>query len=319
MQRKYIAQYRDFIDMVEPIPIRSLRPFRYSLRDYVGDIEELMESVRSLGLLQPIVVRPASGSFEVIAGHRRLEACRRLRWKQVPSIVKDFTDKEAYEACVSENVQRRTLDTIEEAKAFKAYVEDHKWGSISELARRIGKSEPYVSHRILLLKLPKDVLEKINSHSITPSIGRELVWIESPELQNYLANAIEENGLSVREAHKLAELAKSGMDKNNALKLARGEHLENGAADNEDKDNRPDFMGLSPGERAALASNPENTKLKSLARTVLILRMTLIRLDQIIEGSKSDDIRDFLVERRFAIHSIIDECVRARKELLIGS
>src|SRR5579862_9921692 len=104
MQRKYVTQYRDSIDLVEPIALRNLKPFRFTVREQVGRIEELMDSIRRVGLLQPIIVRPVPGFFEVVAGHRRLEACRRLRWKQIPAIVKDLSDRAAYEVCICENV-----------------------------------------------------------------------------------------------------------------------------------------------------------------------------------------------------------------------
>jgi ParB family chromosome partitioning protein len=306
MQRKYVTKYRDSIDLVEPIAIGSLRPFRFTVREQVAGIEDLMGSIRNVGLLQPIIVRPVPGFFEVVAGHRRLEACRRLRWKQIPAIVKELSDRAAYEICISENVQRNTLNPIEEAKAFKAYVEEQKWGSISELARGIGKSEPYVSHRILLLKLPEQVLGKISTGAISPSIGRELIWLERSDLQEQMAKIVENNELSVRETHKLARLAKSGLKTEDLIYFQKESVAE--------EKSEPDFAPRISKKRGAKQGVRES-KTRSLDRTVLILRMTLIRLDEIIERCEYNDIKDFVMERRFAIHSMIDECVKTRKEL----
>jgi len=313
MQRKYFAQYRAIIDLVEPIPLRILRPFRFTVREYFGHIEELMDSIRRVGLLQPIIVRPSNESFEVVAGHRRLEACRRLRWKQIPAIVKDLGDKEAFEICVSENVQRSTLNPIEEAKAFKSYVEEHRWGSISQLAIEIGKSEPYVSHRILLLRLPEEILAKIGEGSLSPSIGRELVWLNGEQLQQQMVRVIEENGFSVRQSHRLAAYAKSGIEVSEAANWVRlGVTPPN-------EDNEPDFLvkrGSNENIGAGLTRrSDERSKLKTLEGVILILRMTLIRMDEQVEKSKSRDVRDFLVEQRFAVHSLIDSCVRRKKEI----
>ena len=92
--------------------------------------------------------------FEVVAGNRRLEACKRLHWLKVPCLVRELSDKEAYEIGLIENIERETLTPIEEAKAFQMYVKEKGWGGVKALAEKIGRSEEYVSHKIALLSLP---------------------------------------------------------------------------------------------------------------------------------------------------------------------
>ncbi|MFC1755456.1 ParB/RepB/Spo0J family partition protein, partial [Thermoproteota archaeon] len=130
---------------------------KQSLRSDLGNLDELMASIDKVGLLQPIVVRTVANEYEVIAGNRRFEACRRLSWIKIPCHIVEMDDKEAFEISLVENVQRNMLNPIEEARAFSRYVEENGWGSVNDLAHRIGKSQVYVSKRLRLLKLPENV------------------------------------------------------------------------------------------------------------------------------------------------------------------
>ena len=107
------------------------------------------------GLLEPIVVRPVENGSEVVAGNRRLEACRRLKMHRIPCHIVELDDREAFEVSLVENVQHETMNPVDEARAFKRYVDDYGYGGVSELARKIDKSQEYVSNRLRLLKLPK--------------------------------------------------------------------------------------------------------------------------------------------------------------------
>ena len=93
-------------------------------------------------------------------------------------MIKELSDKEAYEVSLVENVQRETLDPIEEAMAFENYVKKFGYGSTTRLSKQIGKSEEYVSHRILLLSLPNDVLKNVSSRQLSPTVAEELIWLK---------------------------------------------------------------------------------------------------------------------------------------------
>lgn len=123
-------------------------------------VNELAVSVREHRLLQPIVVRPLQHEYEVVTGNRRLAAMRLLRLRKISSHIIDQTDKEAYEVALVENVQHKTMNSIE-AVAFSQYVESYGWDGISDLARRIGRSQEFVTRRIQLLRLSERIREEI--------------------------------------------------------------------------------------------------------------------------------------------------------------
>ena len=161
--------------IVEQIEMKMVRPSQFSIRDKFNDhkeIESLIISIKEHGLLQPILIRPYQNSFEIVAGHRRFHACKSLRWRHMPCKIRELSDKQAFEIQITENIQRKSMSSLEEAEAFRKYVQDLGWGGVTELSRKIGKSEEYVSHRIQLLKLPQDIKEKImlNKLSYKPSI-----------------------------------------------------------------------------------------------------------------------------------------------------
>lgn len=169
----------EFIDtsIVEQIEMKMIRPSEFAVRDqFLNDgsqDETLMNSIKEHGLLQPILVRPLSHGFEIVAGHRRFQTCRSLRWRFVPCKIREMTDKQAFEIQLTENIQRKSMDPVEEAEAFRRYVVDFGWGGVSELAKKIGKSEEYVSHRIQLLRLPADIKEQIINSKINVSQARK--------------------------------------------------------------------------------------------------------------------------------------------------
>src|SRR5918995_480668 len=188
----------EFVDssVVEQIEMKMIRPSQFAIRDKFQrshpDCETLVNSIREHGLLQPILIRPLEHGFEIVAGHRRFQACRSLRWRFIPSKVRELSDKQAYEIQLTENIQRKSMDPIEEAEAFRRYVIDFGWGGVSELARKIGKSEEYVSHHMQLLKLPDEIKHKIMNNSLNVSQAIEITNMPSnrqAEIVNYVMNS----------------------------------------------------------------------------------------------------------------------------------
>ena len=270
-------------EVVEMIPVKSIVASGTPVREDLGDVDSLASSIRQSGLLEPILVRPRDTKFEIVAGHRRLMACRKNRFHEVPAIIKDLSDEEAYIVALEENLQRKTLDPIEEAASFKRYVGKFGYGSVSELARRIGKSEEYVSHRILLLSLPPPVLEQVRRRLLTSSDAWEIARVKEPGLQEAIANAAISNGSSVKKIREVANLAKAGSTVEEAFGWA-GSGL------------RPEKEDLDR-QRAA--------KLKSAALTTL--RVAMLRLDGLLDatGGAQDDTRQELVGLRIAIHDLV--------------
>jgi ParB family chromosome partitioning protein len=182
---------------VEQIDTKSIRNSSRPLRKEVGQLEELMASILRRGLLEPIIVRPDGKGFEVVAGNRRLEALRQLKIRAAPCHVVDLCDRGAYEVSLTENIQRQTLSPLEEAEALKRYVAEFGYGGVSELARRIGKSQSYVSRRIALLSLPDNLKTEVMRRRIAPSAAVELSSLDEASRVE-LSQVIAEMGFSRR-------------------------------------------------------------------------------------------------------------------------
>jgi ParB family transcriptional regulator, chromosome partitioning protein len=168
----------------ESIPLTNIKRSQNSVREYVelvepdSTIRELAASLSEQGLLHPIIVRPIQNGFEIVAGNRRYLAAKLLHWKYIPAKVRELSEKEAFEIQLTENIQRKTLDPIEEAKAFKKYTFEFGWGGESELARKISRSGQYVSSRIQLLRLPREIIEEISDNTLKVSQALEMLNLD---------------------------------------------------------------------------------------------------------------------------------------------
>jgi ParB family transcriptional regulator, chromosome partitioning protein len=194
----------ELVGSVEDIAISDMVPPANSLRSSMNGIEQLAESIKKIGLLQPIVVRTNSlGSFEVVAGSRRFNACKKLGRRKISCHLVELDDKSAFEVSIIENIQRQTLNPIEEGMAFRKYVNKFGWGGVSELAQKLSKSPGYVCRRMKLVELPKDVIELISKSEISVSIAEELHTVKDKYKQSRLAIMIRNKQLSSRDTRGL--------------------------------------------------------------------------------------------------------------------
>jgi ParB family chromosome partitioning protein len=189
--------------IIEDIQISKIQYSAHPLRANILGIEDLADSIRTNGLLQPIVVRPKDANFEIVAGNRRRKACQVLRWKKIPCHLVDLDDRQAFETSLIENLQRESLAPLEEAQAFKAYVTDFGWGGVTGLAKRIGKSPSYITKKIKLLNLPEDVVNSIAGGTLNLSVAEELHSVKDGESQSELASLVIRRHLSLRSAREL--------------------------------------------------------------------------------------------------------------------
>lgn len=189
--------------IIEDIQISKIKYSAHTLRNNILGIEDLADSIRTNGLLQPIIVRPKDAQFEIVAGNRRRRACQALRWKKITCHLVDLDDKQAFETSLIENLQRETLAPIEEAQAYKVYVTDFGWGGVTGLAKRIGKSPSYITKKIKLLNLPDDVINSIAGRSLNLSVAEELCSVKNVERQSELAGLVIRRHLSMRKAREL--------------------------------------------------------------------------------------------------------------------
>ncbi|MHB2037395.1 MAG: ParB/RepB/Spo0J family partition protein, partial [Nitrososphaerales archaeon] len=212
------VHYHETVDLTDSVDSKLIDPPKATLRDYQEGINELAASIREKGLIQPILIRPMGDRFEVVAGARRLEACRQLRWGRIPCIIRQLSDRNAYEISLTENIQRKTMNAIEEAKAFKVYIDENGWGSESQLARKIGKSQEYISQRLLLLSLPMSVQKKIIRHRINTSVGQEIAGVEDKKAQEILSEEAMRRHMTVGMVRETAKSLKQGDDIKSALR-----------------------------------------------------------------------------------------------------
>ena len=172
-------------------------------KDFDADqLEELTNSIREKGVMQPLLVRPTRdpNSYEIIAGERRWRAAQRAGLHDVPVIVREVDDKEALELAIIENVQRVDLNPLEEAQGYGQLIDQFSYTQ-QDLAQVIGKSRSHVANTLRLLRLPPDVRDMLARGELTAGHARTLITAEDPA---GLARRIVESGLSVREAEQLS-------------------------------------------------------------------------------------------------------------------
>lgn len=188
---------------VQMMKINEVEPNRDQPRKNFDEdaLLELSDSIKQFGVLQPLLVRKRKDYYEIIAGERRWRAAKIAGVKEVPVIVKEYTDQEILEIGLIENIQRENLNPIEEAIAFKRLLEEFNLKQ-DEVAERVSKSRTAVTNSMRLLKLSDKVQQMIIDDMISTGHARALLAIDDPELQYTLANKIFDEKLSVRETEK---------------------------------------------------------------------------------------------------------------------
>lgn len=190
------------INMVEPNREQPRKKFEEDA------LLELADSIKQFGILQPLLVRKRKDYYEIIAGERRWRAAKIAGLKEVPVIVKDYTEQEIIEIGLIENIQRENLNPIEEAMAFKRLLEEFNLKQ-DEVAERVSKSRTAVTNSMRLLKLDERVQQMIIDEMISTGHARALLAIDDNSLQYELANKVFDEKLSVRETEKLVKDLKS--------------------------------------------------------------------------------------------------------------
>ncbi|MBY0293544.1 MAG: ParB/RepB/Spo0J family partition protein [Alphaproteobacteria bacterium] len=188
------------------LPVELIVPGRHQPRVYFSQDEliALSTSIQEKGVLQPILVRvhpEEVGKFEIIAGERRWRASKKAGLEHIPAFIKDFSDSEALEAGLIENIQRQDLNPIEEAEGYRRLAEEFSHTQES-LARILGKSRSHIANTLRLLTLPSRIKDYLNEGKLSAGHGRALVGIEEAE---YLAEIIIEKNLNVRQTEELAK------------------------------------------------------------------------------------------------------------------
>ena len=184
------------IELIKPNPDQPSRVFQDD------DLQQLSDSIREKGVIQPLIVRPQSdGTYQIVAGERRWRAAQMAQRHDVPVIIRDFDDTETLEVAIIENIQRADLNPLEEAQGYAQLIE--KFGHTQEqLAQALGKSRSHIANFLRLLKLPEQVRDMLMTGDLSQGHARALITLDDPVP---LAKRIVAQGLSVREAERLVK------------------------------------------------------------------------------------------------------------------
>jgi ParB family transcriptional regulator, chromosome partitioning protein len=193
---------------IQSIEVALIQPHPEQPRRHFDDgaLAELADSIGKRGVIQPIIVRPHGGGFQIVAGERRWRAAQRAQLHRIPAIVRDFDEAETLEIALVENIQREDLNPIEEAEAYRKLIADFNH-SQEALGRLVGKSRSHIANLIRLLDLPAPVQQQVVEQKL--SMGHARALIGAPDCEA-LARTVESKGLSVRDTEDLVRRTKKG-------------------------------------------------------------------------------------------------------------
>jgi ParB family chromosome partitioning protein len=189
---------------VTDISVNEIRPNPYQPRKEFDPaaIEELSQSIKEHGIIQPLIVRKSIKGYELVAGERRLRAAKEAGLKKVPVVVKEYSDQQLMEIALIENLQREDLNPLEEAEAYEKLIAHYSYTQ-EALAKKIGKSRPHVANMLRLLQLPQKIRRLVANSTLSMGHARALLPVEKEEVQLQLAQDVVKKGLSVRQLEEL--------------------------------------------------------------------------------------------------------------------
>lgn len=221
-EKIFVNEAGQTIENVLAIDLDRIKPNPFQPRRQIAEekIEELARSIKSSGLIQPIVVRRYGDNYQLVVGERRYLACRMLGWKKISAAVKAMSDTEMATVALIENLQRENLNYIEEALGYTKLM--NAFNITQEaLAQRLGKSQSTIANKIRLLKLSEPVQKKLLEQGLTERHARSLLKLESEEQQQKMLDEIINRGLTVSQAEKRIDRMQEGSGKSKLPKKAK--------------------------------------------------------------------------------------------------
>ncbi len=190
----------------QEVKLRLVEPNRNQPRKEFdeAELQELADSILRYGVIQPLLVREKDGHYEIIAGERRWRAAKLAGMKEIPVIIRDYTDQEAAEISLIENIQRKDLNPVEEARAYQQLIGDYGMTQ-EELSEVLSKSRTFITNSMRLLKLPEPVLLMVADGTLSTSHAKVLLGLENEEDLKKAAAQVVEKGLNVRETEALVK------------------------------------------------------------------------------------------------------------------
>ncbi|MDE8733169.1 ParB/RepB/Spo0J family partition protein [Eubacteriales bacterium DFI.9.88] len=200
---------------IEFIDINNIKPNENQPRKVFDDVklQELANSIKEHGLIQPVILRQAKKGYEIVAGERRWRACRKAGLKEIPCMIKELTDEQNMLVAIIENMQREDLNPIEEAEGLNQMISSFGMTQ-EEVSKSVGKSRPYITNSLRLLKLPQEVRNMVSQGKLTTGHARAIAGIGDRERQIQLAEYVIKEELSVREVERLIKEQHSSKKKN---------------------------------------------------------------------------------------------------------
>lgn len=191
-------------DKVTQTAIRDIRENPFQPRKVFDkeSLQELAQSIKEYGILQPIILRKKGAKFEIVVGERRFRAAKLANLTVVPSVIRDFDDIKMMELAILENLQREDLTPIEEAEAYHSLMENLGLTQ-EELSKRLGKSRPHIANHVRLLTLPKDIQNLVNDGRLTMGHGRTLLGLKNKKQIPMIAEKVMKQQLNVRQLEAL--------------------------------------------------------------------------------------------------------------------
>jgi ParB family chromosome partitioning protein len=194
------------LDLIEPNNFQPRTSFNEER------LEQLAQSIKSNGIIQPLLVRKISdGKYQLVAGERRWRAAQRAGLREVPCVVKEIPEDKMLELALIENIQRQELNAIEEAHAYKRLIES--LGLTQEMvAQRVGRDRTFITNYLRLLRLPEDIQRLVEAEQISMGHARALLGVDEPDIQRKLAKEIMDKGLSVRQTERTIKKIVNGVE-----------------------------------------------------------------------------------------------------------
>lgn len=211
------------IDLIKSNPKQPRKNFPET------ELNELTQSIKANGIVQPILIRPQKNGYQIVAGERRWRAAQKAKLEKIPAVVKEVSDDKLIEIALIENIQRQELNPIEEARAYERLINDV--GLTQEMvSNQVGKSRTFVTNYLRLLKLPQEILNYVEEDKISVGHARTLIMLEDKKTQIELAKKIFEMSLSVRDTEKAVKRISQGKTqtvKNEQVKPKKDANIKN--------------------------------------------------------------------------------------------
>ena len=217
---------KELRDSLKEISIDSISPNPYQARTVWDqqELEDLAESIKVNGIIQPIIVRPAAVGYELIAGERRFRAAKLASLTTIPALVRQATDQQLLELALIENIHRADLNPIERAKAYQSYLSNFSLTQ-AEAAQRLGEDRSVIANYLRLLDLPNEIKQMLAQRQLTMGHARAIIALPTDDLRRKLANRAMAGRLSVREVERLVRKYLTGTGEPKTTEIPKPAHI----------------------------------------------------------------------------------------------